>query len=464
MRRVLVSLLALAMIFAAGCQKTPEASIVTGKSSDDLIEKARADAGTGALAEKLGAPETYQNSVSSQDGKLTVTIDAAVTVPEAEAVPIIRVSPAEITQAQADTLMEKLPRSTLYSTDRQPTKDEIEAELLQARQELAQGPAEDDPLYQTEGLEVWQQSRQDHIDALEAEYDQAPETAEPRPISGVFAENAEGLSEIWGEADGGDGGHEELRIVNGPFGQALCYAFFSRNAADDGLSLLYAPAQDMEDVFQVDISQIPDVTVPAERARTLCDGVARVLGIDGMSCRSFRKMYSQPQPGVPERCCWELHYTRELGGVPITYTDDSWVAVTMTPGGSYQAPWPYESIVFYVNDDGIVGMKWLSPYEIGDAVTADSALLSFGDVMGVFEKMYIVDNDGVEEDVTVNDIRLGYARVLKQDETGVGLLVPAWDFFGTVTDADGAVFDDPDQSLLTINAIDGTIVDRAVGY
>ena len=129
MKRVLVSLLALAMIFAAGCQKTPEEAIVTGKSSDDLIEKARADAGTGALAEKLGAPETYQNSVSSQDGKLTVTIDAAVTVPEAEAVPIIRVSPAEITQAQADTLMEKLPRSTLYSTDRQPTKDEIEAEL-----------------------------------------------------------------------------------------------------------------------------------------------------------------------------------------------------------------------------------------------------------------------------------------------------------------------------------------------
>ena len=64
----------------------------------------------------------------------------------------------------------------------------------------------------------------------------------------------------------------------------------------------------------------------------------------------------------------------------------------------------------------------------------------------------------------MNDIRLGYARVLKQDETGVGLLVPAWDFFGTVTDADGAVFDDPDQSLLTINAIDGTIIDRAAGY
>ncbi len=463
MKRILVFLLALAMVLAAGCQRTPEASIVTGKSSDDLLEKASAET-SGTLAERLDAPESYQGSVSSADGKLNVTIDATVTVPEADSAPIFQVTPGTITQAQADALMEKLPHSTLYSTERQPTKDEIEAELLEAKQELAQGPAGDDPLYQTEGLEVWRQSRQDYIDALEAEYDAAPETAEPRPISGVFAENAEGLSEIWGEADGEDGSHEELRIVNGPFGQALCYAFFSRNAADDGLSLLYAPAQDMEDVFKVDITQIPDVTVTAEQARSLCDGVFRALDIDGMSCRSFRKMYSQPQPGVPERCCWELHYTRELGGVPITYTDDSWVAVTMTPGGSYQAPWPYESIVFYVNDDGIVGMKWLSPYEIGDAVTADSALLGFGDVMGVFEKMYIVDNDGAEEDVIVSDIRLGYARVLKQDETGVGLLVPAWDFFGTVTDAGGAVFDDPDRSLLTINAIDGSIIDRAAGY
>lgn len=463
MKRSFAFALALAMVFAAGCQATPEESIVAGKSSDALIEKAKAETG-GTLAERLDAPETYQGSVSSVDGLLNVTIDAAVTVPEAESVPIIQVTPAEISQEQADVLMDELVRGTLYPTDRQLMKAEIEAELLQTKQELVEGPAEDDTLYQMEGLEVWQRSRQDKIDVLEAQYDQAPDTTTAEPISGVFAENAQGLSEIWGENVGEGGSHEELRIVNGPFGQALCYAFFSRNAADDGLSLLYATAQEMELDFQSDVSQIPDVTVPAEQAQSMCDDLVQALCIDGMSCRSLGKVYSQPQPGVPERCCWELRYTRQLGGIPITYTDDSWVAVSVVPGGSYQAPWPYESLIFYVNDDGIVGMRWMSPCQIGDAVTEDSALLGFEDVMDVFEKMYIVDNGGAEKDVTIDSICLGYARVLKQDETGVGLLVPAWDFFGTVTDADGTVYDEGDRSLLTINAIDGSIIDRSLGY
>ena len=463
MKRSFAFALALAMVFAAGCQATPEESIVAGKSSDALIEKAKAETG-GTLAERLDAPETYQGSVSSVDGLLNVTIDAAVTVPDAESVPIIQVTPGTITQDQADVLMDELVRGTLYPTDRQLTKAEIEAELLQTKQELAEGPAEDDTLYQMEGLEVWQRSRQDKIDVLEAQYDQAPDTTTAEPISGVFAENAQGLSEIWGENVGEGGSHEELRIVNGPFGQALCYAFFSRNAADDGLSLLYATAQEMERDFQADVSQIPDVTLQAEQAQSMCDDLVQALGIDGMSGRSIGKVYSQPQPGVPERCCWELRYTRQLGGIPITYTDDSWVAVSVVPGGSYQAPWPYESLIFYVNDDGIVGMRWMSPCNIGDAVTEDSALLDFEDVMDVFEKMYIVDNGGAEKNVTIDSICLGYARVLKQDETGVGLLVPAWDFFGTVTDADGTVYDEGDRSLLTINAIDGSIIDRGLGY
>lgn len=464
MKKAITLILVAAMALSfSGCQDTPEDSIVAGKSSDALIEKAQAETG-GTLAERLDAPETYQGSVSSVDGLLNVTIDAAVTVPEAESVPIFQVTPGTITQEQADVLMDELVRGTLYPTDRQLTKAEIEAELLQTKQELAEGPAEDDTLYQMEGLEVWQRSRQDKIDVLEAQYDQAPDTTTAEPISGVFAENAQGLSEIWGENVGEGGSHEELRIVNGPFGQALCYAFFSRNAADDGLSLLYATAQEMERDFQADVSQIPDVTLQAEQAQSMCDDLVQALGIDGMSGRSIGKVYSQPQPGVPERCCWELRYTRQLGGIPITYTDDSWVAVSVVPGGSYQAPWPYESLIFYVNDDGIVGMRWMSPCQIGDAVTEDSALLGFEDVMDVFEKMYIVDNGGAEKDVTIDSICLGYARVLKQDETGVGLLVPAWDFFGTVTDADGTVYDEGDRSLLTINAVDGSIIDRSLGY
>ena len=52
-----------------------------------------------------------------------------------------------------------------------------------------------------------------------------------------------------------------------------------------------------------------------------------------------------------------------------------------------------------------------------------------------------------------------------------GLLVPVWDFFGTrktETEYDGESYSDttdyPTWSYLTINAVDGSIIDRSLGY
>jgi hypothetical protein len=43
-------------------------------------------------------------------------------------------------------------------------------------------------------------------------------------------------------------------------------------------------------------------------------------------------------------------------------------------------------------------------------------------------------------------------------------MVPVWDFFGVITGANGDITDDPERSLLTINAVDGSIIDRDLGY
>ena len=113
---------------------------------------------------------------------------------------------------------------------------------------------------------------------------------------------------------------------------------------------------------------------------------------------------------------------------------------------------------------GIGNRAFCSCISLTHVTLPDSALLPFGDIMDIFEKMYVVQNDGRAMDVAVSDIRLGYTRVLKQDEDGVGLLVPAWDFFGTVSYENKLAYAQPDDSLFTINAIDGTVIDRSLGY
>ena len=121
----------------------------------------------------------------------------------------------------------------------------------------------------------------------------------------------------------------------------------------------------------------------------------------------------------------------------------------------------------YMDDSGVVGFYWTAPYDVQEAMTEDSALLPFSDVMDVFEKMYVVTNDGTSMDVTVTDVRLGYVRVRMQDKRNEAMLVPAWDFFGDcVAHEAGETYTvgDASRSLLTINAIDGSIIDRAAGY
>ena len=54
---------------------------------------------------------------------------------------------------------------------------------------------------------------------------------------------------------------------------------------------------------------------------------------------------------------------------------------------------------------------------------------------------------------TVNQIKLGYMRVRSKNAPDTYELVPVWDFFT-----------DDFESLLTVNAIDGTIIDRNYGY
>ena len=137
--------------------------------------------------------------------------------------------------------------------------------------------------------------------------------------------------------------------------------------------------------------------------------------------------------------------------------------------------------------------------EITKTVSEQPALLPFASVMDCFRTMVLVTNSGYEDvaqsvrtldadgspvvgfndegaevvarvsSVTLNitKIALSYLRVQSGSDY---YLVPAWNFTGNVDvlDENGNPFYEDDQSLdrpfLTINAIDGSIIDVAQGY
>ncbi len=473
MKKLSAFLLALLLLLAAGCQKTPESAIVKGKSSDALLEKA-AEETSGALVERVDAPARYQDSFSSAGGELTVTVDADVTVPEAEAVPIIRVTPANITQEQVDVLMDKLVQGELYEFGTPETKAEIADKIVAAKQQLAEGPPEgaEGTTYASEdGQVTWEEYMQYVIDILTEQYEAAPETAEKTVSTGQLSPPSEdGMMTVGGENTTPELGWEALNVNSFETAKYFTNAMYTRAAVKTGFIFTYNTAEQFRQIMDyadVDIEDLAPVTVTAEEAREMCDEVVNALDIPNMAFYAAAKKYGGGQDAP--RCCWEVQYTRSIGGVPIAYSStDVGFSEIPAEGEIVQSPWENEKLTFYVNDDGIVGMYWAAPYELGETVTEDAALMPFSDVMDIFRKMFVVNYDGQDMDVTVDAIRLAYMRVSEQNKNYTGLLVPVWDFYGprtwTLEDGEPYTFYDPDQSLLTINAIDGTIVDRSIGY
>ena len=127
-------------------------------------------------------------------------------------------------------------------------------------------------------------------------------------------------------------------------------------------------------------------------------------------------------------------------------------------------------IQFRINDSGIVGFDYNAPLQTVETVVDHAALKSFDEVKSTFESMVVVMNaqdtklsdEKSSVTIKIDRVILGYARISEANSYDTGLLVPVWDFKGTVTDSLGG--NTSYGSVMTINAIDGTIIDRTLGY
>ncbi len=144
-------------------------------------------------------------------------------------------------------------------------------------------------------------------------------------------------------------------------------------------------------------------------------------------------------------------------------------------------------------------MEWHSgATALKEQISQDSQLLSFQDVMDKAQECFIEDTftrsrnsheaDQMldenrakihENNIIIDDIKLGYMRVTTGPEDYNYTLVPVWDFIGresirldVTNKKSGEVFETETEmpeygdchSFLTINAIDGTVINRRKGY
>ena len=503
-KKVIMGIVACVMAASvvSGCEKTPEDVIVTEKKKDNMANYETAEDTETPLQEQLKIPDTYQNKVNSDDGILTIDTDAVVSVPDVRSVDTIKVHAIDLDQEKIDRVTKSLfGDSKIYNwiTYGERTKAELQLELDELKRAAAEGN-----LY-PRGFEKDSQGNpydiNEVIKEMEQMLEEAPEEEvkeEVKPQFGLsYTEKGEEGEEnqSWTEEDDFTGMVE--------MGDKI-YQYSLNNSREDMISTsvdverlekcepgLHKSKQICEEElvamekYQTQLEELAGISYEdaKQEADTIVEKLEQDFGITGMELSdwAYEGYYisdSEEEMGLdalPQQVGYSLHYARVLDDIPITYTD----ATGGHQEGDIEAEsttesWPYEYCDIIITADGLQQLHFHNPYEIGEVVNENVKLLDFDTIIKNYENMMLISNADISETderiiYHIDRIKFGYARIYdpKADNQS-GVLVPVWDFFGTFevkmegqeNDATGENF----QSFMTINAIDGSIIDRELGY
>lgn len=480
MKKQICAILALAMLFPtfAGCRQAQ-----TGLPIHDSPAAAAEAAapGGGTRLTDYALPERFTGDWIGVEGYISVHADAAISLPEADTVPTATVKRHFFTQEDADKIREAFTGSSPFYENIDYSKQSLQ-KLLNVYYDMQQGiiPIQLDGGNTPEVLERY-------IARTKAKIEEAPDESERIPKNFIL------------QAEANDPENDSLSGCSEADGKLYHYYIGNnRNFSLGTAVIVYRQGYgDTNSCHAYALEALPDSLPSVEPAITqaeaiaMADALLECLGLQDMVCDEIHGVNYYTYDGLrsyyPNGSTQELfdagykmRYVRSVGGVPVIYTPNSGAA---SADGEADIPsWGYEQMEICVNGDGVVYFGWNQPYEQPEPETTAAELLPFSDIQDIFAKMIMVTNEdrlainiknGFEthETMDVHDVTLRLMRVRDKYNAQEGRLIPVWDFWALhkaqAVDPSYSKYvyeDGYDEVVLTINALDGTIIDRDFGY
>lgn len=500
--------LLLGALLLTGCAATPESAVVREKGADSLKHYAEETENSGSgnekedfaknagLAQRLQVPETYEASRKSSSGNFELTCSASLEIPNADQVSVYKVGRKPFDQAWISTVTKAffgdLP---VYEGEEyfRNTKEQALAKLNQLKAWQAEGNT--DPygyianarrsgnMDDVSPEEIY--SLQQEIDSWQEIYETAPETTIKNPVTPGFpdenSEDSDAMGHLFIGAVEMDGGVYQYKLKKTEE-TSMEIEIIRKNSDDYANTISWYEMEDPDDSAEgaptvQEAQKMAGIT--KEEALETADSYIEKLGLTDFSAKrtalSLCSMLPDMgfTPSYPS-AGYLVTYTRDIHGFPVT--DE------MNYGGGLESmestliPWGYEKVELYVNGDGLQQATIYNLYEVQEQQTKNVALMSFPKIAGIFERMIEIQNTGskglAHMKLDISRVTLGYMRVYDPGaDNTTGLLVPVWDFFGSseseflyAGESHTSTSRNPSLSYLTINAVDGTIINRSLGY
>lgn len=471
---------------AAGCRNAAETPAAAQSNTEQLVAQAAASTKSDdrPLSEQLGAPERYTAELTGAGGKLTITIDAPVVLPQVN-LPILRVQAAEFTQEQVTKAFSTLCGDTpmLLSSDVM-TKGEIEAAIAAHEKNL-----EDESLQQAD-----RDFEEQMIAELQKAYPSAPGTKEQVATNGTLQKRMETfggtqISYSALDAISADGrfqfsvrndsdavtaltettkqGGTTVAWSTMPVRRAANLLYLDNSGVQVENALALNRRVERGDAIPADATGL--VTTPAEAyasAERLLEqlGVAEEMAVSDVF---LTPGYCLDGSGA-EVWCYAVFCTRVIAGVPCASLPNAQVSTDERT----QAEWGYESLQMTVTDEGISFFQWFAPLNVIGTESESAALKPFSEIAEIAEstlplayETHTARSYIEKTDVVIDRVTLSLQRISDQSQFDGGLLVPVWNFYGSYTDS--RIHDETEMiggTMLSINAVDGSVIDVRAGY
>lgn len=441
----------------AACKPTPDTEIIKQKGNlDQVVENNKSGGTEKELKDSVAAPGKAVFDLKADNGLVNIKVDADLIVPQVKQVPVVKVVKSNIEDKDIDTIVKTFfGDSELYPerTIENMSKDELLAEIdkIQKNIEKADKDIKD----------VMKMKSQGYLDSLQAQVSKAPETVELKPITDLkfTEENFEGINGMaksYMFSGRGDIG-EKTGHLTVQKGDAYCNTTFYVEAKNDEGSIPFFPASQVAFSDGKDAADMDNTCkYGKEEAEELCKEVIKKFGMDkDYSVFSVEDTASElPSKGGTSYDGYYIKFTRNVNG--ISETNDVYDG-TIDKEEITDYPYPYESMNFAVTDDGIINFNWDSPMKQTETTAENVALLPYSDIEKIFKDHAVVKYASATDSLTINisEIRFGLMRVKDKDNKDEFTMVPAWDYIGDLYGR---------TTIMTINAIDGSILNRSYGY
>lgn len=460
--------------FLTACAENPESDIVVNKNEGKLEEAiSKENEETGNLSEGKDSDgeenipkQRCQKSFTTDNNHVVVQIDAELE-PVDGPLPVVRVKPHTLTGEEVKAWTEVLFEGQTAYEPAALTKSEIEARILDLRERLNdpeglveqygnQSDADTVAAILKEELEAYEEAYQDSSE----EKVKVPCRWEFHPF-GYYDELPEKSMESAAE-EGLDETKQLIAVTEDLHGHKGYIHASNRDAEDYKLNMFSF-------FYEDELKDIPKKDMTSEETMAIGEELLEKLGLDDWE---YDRLSVSENWDDKTKKTYSLWYTPSYQGVRSIAAQ----GIELKSEDLYAANYPYSSLRFDIESGFLKGMELISPMDVIKTENKDVAVLSFEDIYQSFmnymkayfnRNMVVVDPlrddyNIAQVEVKITEIRQGLYRIKEQNNKEEFLMVPVWIFRGD-SYADGNV-EQTDWDFAVINALDGSVINTALGY